>query len=134
VSQIQAKVAAIISESEVAISAGRKDGVQVGMIFAILSSRSTEIKDPDTGEVIGTYPPQELTRVQAVEVQDRMAICATYVPTGPESLEEALEALIDPRVATSRSLPGSLRSRLATLNPTNDYVRIGDRVRQVDHR
>jgi hypothetical protein len=101
------------------------------MIFAILSSRDAEVTDPDTGEIIGLLD-REMTRVQAVEVQDRMTVCASYVSGGPRSLEEALEALLEPRVASGRSRVGSFRSRLQVLNPTHDYVRIGDRVRQVD--
>ena len=130
-SRIQGKVAAFVSEREIAINVGRRDGVQPGMVFSVLSSKDAEIKDPDTGEVIGLVD-REIARVQAVDVQDRMTVCATYVSAGPKTLEEALEVLLEPRTASRRPRVGMSRGAYPMLNPPDLYVRIGDRVRLVD--
>ncbi len=134
-SRMQGKVAAFVSEHEVAITLGRRDGVRPGMKFAILSA--DEVKDPDTGEVIGMLE-REKARVQVVDVQDRMAVCSTYaeVPrsrVGATSFEDALEALLEPRAASSaRSTVARFRARYPSLKPSGDYVRVGDRVQQID--
>jgi hypothetical protein len=130
VSQIQGKVAAFASEREVVINVGRKDGVRVGMKFAILSLNGAEIKDPDTGETLGTLDRDRVkAHVQALEVHDRMSVCATYVAT----FDDALEALLEPHAASyGRSSVARLRARYPSLKSPGDYVRVGDRVQQVD--
>jgi hypothetical protein len=130
VKRIKGKVAAFVSEREIAINVGHKDGVRVGMVFAVLSSTDAEVKDPDTGETLGTLD-REVTRVQAVDVQDRMTVCAPYSALHPTALDEAIEAMYD-RFAARHLRRGSSRRTLPTLNPPDLYVRIGDRVRQVD--
>jgi hypothetical protein len=131
VNPIQGKVAAIVSEREIAINVGRKHGVKVGMQFTVLSSKDAEIKDPDTGETIGVLD-REIARVQAIDVQELMTVCAESIVAGPRTLEDALAALLEPRVASRRLGAGPARGTLPALNPPDQYVRIGDRVRQID--
>jgi hypothetical protein len=49
---IRAQVAQVLNSTDLAINRGSKDGVEVGMRFAILSDRGADIKDPVTGEVL----------------------------------------------------------------------------------
>lgn len=74
---IRGKVADVLTTREVAINRGTRDGVDVGMIFRILSTTGTEITDPDTEEVLGSV---ELTKVKVkvTIVQERMAVASTY--------------------------------------------------------
>ncbi|MCH8311261.1 MAG: hypothetical protein IIB17_12315 [Chloroflexi bacterium] len=51
VKRIKGKVARILNSKEVALNIGRKNGVELGMLFNILDSKSYEIEDPDTGEM-----------------------------------------------------------------------------------
>lgn len=128
--RIEGKVAAFVSEHEIAINVGHKDGVRVGMVFAVFSSKDAEVRDPDTGETLGTLD-REIAWVQAVEVQDRMTVCATYSALNSTALDEAIDAMYD-RFSSRYLRRGTSRRGLPTLNPPDLYVRIGDRVRQVD--
>jgi hypothetical protein len=130
VNRIEGKVAAFVGSREIAINVGRKDGVRPGMIFDVLSSVSDDVKDPDTGETLGQLS-HEIARVQAIDVQDRMTICASYVRTGPESLAEALEALLESRTSARRSRTSLPWATPSVSTATDEYVRVGDRVRQV---
>ena len=47
------------------------------MIFKILSPTGSAIKDPDTGEVLGSVELTK-TRVKVTEVQDRVCVASTY--------------------------------------------------------
>ena len=53
-SRIRGKVAAILSKRELVLNIGTEHGVEVGMRFVILNSKGVDVKDPDSGEVIGT--------------------------------------------------------------------------------
>ena len=52
--RIQGKVAAILTLREPIINRGSADGVQIGMRFAVLNSQGVDVKDPDTGELLGS--------------------------------------------------------------------------------
>ena len=51
---IRGKIARVLNSREVAINKGADDGVKIGMTFKILSTKGSEIKDPDTGEPLGS--------------------------------------------------------------------------------
>ncbi len=51
------QVADILNEREVVINLGSNYEIQVGMRFAILDELVYEVKDPDTGEILGKLPP-----------------------------------------------------------------------------
>lgn len=74
---IRGSVARVLSSRDVAINKGSDDGVEVGMIFKILSPTGSEITDPDTGDLLGSV---ELTkiRVKVTAVQERIAVASTY--------------------------------------------------------
>ena len=74
---IRGKVARVLNAREVAINVGSGDGVEVGMIFKILSAKGSQITDPDTEEILGSVE-LEKTRVQVIMVQERIAVASTY--------------------------------------------------------
>lgn len=51
---ITGKVAGILTRRELLINRGEADGVEVGMRFAVLNRQGIDVKDPDTGEVLGS--------------------------------------------------------------------------------
>ena len=77
VEPIRGKVARVLSIREVALNKGSVDGVRIGMVFKILSSKGSEITDPDTGEVIGSVE-LEKTSVRVMSVQDRVSVASTF--------------------------------------------------------
>jgi len=65
---IRGKVARILNSRELVINVGSKDGVAVGMKFDVLEPKREEIKDPDTGEVLGSLArPKVRARVKSVQ-------------------------------------------------------------------
>jgi hypothetical protein len=132
---LQGKVAKILTEREVVINIGKVQGVTKGMRFAILAATPEEISDPETGEVLDVVDRTKVL-VQATEVRERVTICSTYRTTkmsgGAFSTAYSLSRLFDP----PREIPETLRiedSLLpAPLSPEESYVKIGDRVKQVE--
>ncbi|MCY4450290.1 MAG: hypothetical protein OXE02_15750 [Chloroflexi bacterium] len=74
---VRGKVARVINSRQVALNVGEDNGVEVGMIFKILSLEGADIKDPDTGEVLGSVELEKI-RVKVVEVRERLSIASTY--------------------------------------------------------
>ena len=74
---IRGKVARVLNSREVAINKGADDGVEIGMIFKILSTKGSAIEDPDTGESLGSVDLVK-TSVKVTVVQDRIAVASTF--------------------------------------------------------
>jgi hypothetical protein len=67
-SRIRGKVAAILSKRELVLNVGTEHGVEVGMRFVILNRKGVDVKDPDSGEVIGTVEvPKTVIKVVRVD-------------------------------------------------------------------
>ena len=77
VSPIRGKVAQVLNSREVALNKGQLDGVEVGMIFRILSLKGSEITDPDTGDLLGSVE-LEKSRVKVTTVYERVSVAETY--------------------------------------------------------
>ncbi len=77
VEPIRGKVARVLNAREVALNKGSDDGVEVGMVFKILSAKGSDIKDPDTGESIGSVDIEK-TSVKVTTVQDRVSVGSTF--------------------------------------------------------
>jgi len=132
---LQGKVAKILTEREVVINIGSAQGVKKGMRFAILAPTPEEVLDPETGEVLDVVDRTKVL-VQATEVREKITICSTYRTTkmsgGALSTTYAFSRLFD----QPREIPETLRiedsSLPAQLSPEESYVKIGDRVKQVE--
>ncbi len=132
---LEGKVAKILSEREVVINIGSAQGVKKGMRFKILAPTPEEIPDPETGEILDIVD-REKVFVQATEVRERITICSTYrtikIPAGAFNTAYSFSRLFDP----PQEVPETLRiedSLLpAPLSPEESYVKIGDRVKQVE--
>ena len=74
---IRGKIARVLNTREVAINKGTDNGVEIGMVFKILSTKGSEIKDPDTGESLGSVELVKTT-IKVIAVQERIAVASTY--------------------------------------------------------
>lgn len=74
---IHGKIARVLNSHEVALNIGSAQGVEVNMLFDILTPRAHEIKDPDTGEVLGMLERSKM-RVRVVRVLDKISVAATF--------------------------------------------------------
>ena len=75
--RIRGKVAKVLNSRELVINRGSEHGVQVDMLFDVLQPGGEDIKDPETGEVMGSLERPKI-RVKIVEVQEKMAVASTY--------------------------------------------------------
>jgi len=75
---IEARIAQILSDNLLIITAGAETGVKIGMPFVVLA-QGEEVKDPETGKPLGRW---ELPKgyVRATHVQDRLATCQGFTP------------------------------------------------------
>lgn len=136
---LEGQVAQILNERELAINIGNLVGVREGMIFSVLAATPLEIHDPATGEVLGVED-REKVRVRAIRVHDRYAVCATYrvrhLPGGPLSGTLTAAAVMGDLLRQSQTVPETLRtasdSEPPPLDPADSYVKVGDRVIEIE--
>ena len=77
VDPIRGKVAQVLNSREVALNKGQLDGVEVGMVFRIMSLKGSEITDPDSGDLLGSVE-LEKSRVKVAVVYERVSVAETY--------------------------------------------------------
>ncbi len=75
--RIRGKVAQVIDSREVALNIGSEHGVELNMLLDILTPKGQDIKDPDTGEVLGSVERAK-TRVKVIQVKERLSVASTY--------------------------------------------------------
>ena len=140
---IHGKIAKILSQREIALNVGKAHGVEIGMLFDILSSDGLAIKDPDTGEFLGSLEAQK-ARVRIARVYDKFSVAATYRtkrvnanrrPTPSDDLNTKLNALFEPPRWVDRhetlKIKGSDEHAGGDSSEPGNYVSTGDVVVQV---
>jgi hypothetical protein len=119
---IQAKVARIINNTDLALNKGAEDSVEEGMKFAILSDAGEDIRDPDTGEVLDSIQIAK-TVVQIIHVASRSSIGRTF--RKHESVSGIFNALGQNSVR--HETLASDESRVQhELDPAKAKVKVGD--------
>lgn len=133
---IEGVVAGILTERELAINVGDDHGVVLGTTFQVLANTPTEIKDPNTGRVLGSIP-REKVRVRATRVEPEFSICKTYrvhrIEGGPlHGLGRVLSPdLFDPPREIPETLKAENADYLPDLPEEESFVKVGDRVVQI---
>ena len=74
---IRGKVAKVLNTRELVIKVGEKKGVEGGMKFVILDPKGADIKDPDTGEVLGSIERPKIN-IEVTLVKDNLSVASTY--------------------------------------------------------
>lgn len=74
---IHGQIARVLNSHEVAINRGQNDGVQKDMLFDILDPISENIKDPESGVVLGSIPRPKV-RVKVTRVEEKLCLASTY--------------------------------------------------------
>ena len=133
---IRGKVARILNSRELAINVGAQAGVRINMKFDVLDPKGDDIKDPDTGEILGSLNRPKL-RVQVTRVEEKLAVASTYrsktVNVGGVGfmLPSFADALRPPRYVTKFE---SLKTEEATwedIDEAESFVKTGDPVIEV---
>ncbi|MBD0370282.1 MAG: hypothetical protein ICV60_05565 [Pyrinomonadaceae bacterium] len=126
---IVGKVAGVVTERELAINIGKNSGVEVGMKFKVLSDKPTEVRDPETNEVLG-YVDQVKVRVKATSVEDKFSLCRTYETYAIAGITSLVSILGPPRTIP-KTLKAEDSAMLPPLSEEESYVKKGDRVVQI---
>lgn len=74
----ETKVAAVVDSVRVLLNRGSKDNVELGMRFAILSTVTIDVPDPDEPTIVVARLPVARTLVKVVSVDDYSAIAETF--------------------------------------------------------
>lgn len=128
--RLRGKVAAILNKRELVVNLGSDDGVQEGMRFVILNSKGVDIRDPDSGAVLGSVEvPKTIVKVVRVDGA-HLAVARTFrtIPGSP-GMRTALRSveILGGRPARTETLaiePGTeLRSELPD---EESFVKVGD--------
>ena len=133
---IRGKVAQVLNEREIAINVGTEHGVYLGMYFDVIDTQDEEIKDPDTGEVLGSIERAKV-KVQVTHVQEKLSVATTYQV---ERMNIEREGTYGP--FTNFLMPPKWVEKYETLRirdkgwsplrEIDSYVKVGDPVVQVD--
>ena len=136
---IRGKVAQILNSRELVINAGSSSGVAVGMRFEVMDAKGEDIKDPATGELLGSLERPKV-KVEVSKVQDRLSVASTYkketVNVGGAGLAVGVSSPL-----SQLFMPAKYETRYETLkteektwedlDEEDSYVKIGDPVVQV---
>ena len=136
---IRGKVARILNSREVVLNIGSHEGVEPDMHFDILDASSQEIKDPDSGEVLGSLNRPKV-RVRITHVQSLLSVATTYRKTriniggtGPGSTLGAISRSFLPEEwVTRHETLEAKESGFDTLDEKDSIVKIGDPVVQFE--
>ena len=133
--QIHGKVAQIINSREVALNVGSDHGVELNMLFDILTQKGFDIRDPDTNEILGSVERPK-ARVKVVMVRPKLCVASTYrttrVNVGGVGFGFGRSGLFEPpKWETRTETLKTDENALEELPEEESYVSTGDPVVQV---
>lgn len=118
---IQAKVARILNNTDLALNRGSDDGVEEGMKFAILSDTREEIRDPDNNELLDSIPVAK-TVVKIIRAAPRSSIGRTFRTYESAGIFNALG-----QASTRRETLTTDEARVQReLDPEKGKIKVGD--------
>lgn len=134
---IRGKVAMVLNSREVALNIGSNVGVEIGMIFNIMSQKLEDITDPDTGDVLGSVERPKV-RVKVVDVQEKLSVASTYRTksvnvggTGQLAFGSVARALSPPKWEKRTETLKTDEAAWQEMDEMVSYVKTGDPVVQV---
>lgn len=135
---IRSKVARVLNSREIVIAAGSTQGVVEGMYFDVMDPKGEDVRDPDTGEVLGSIERPKV-RVKVTQVQERLSVASTYKKekvniggTGYAMGAFGLaQALMPPKYVTKYETLKTDEKTWEDLDEEESYVKSGDPVVQV---
>ena len=140
---IEGKVAKILDEYSIVINVGRDNGVVDGMVFVVFVPSDDEVKDPDSGEVMGKLEHVK-NYIFVSHVQDKFSTCVAGEKGSTSKQGESMGAQTLSGAMMAESMtgrPGSGRVSGEKLNvntsqitgvPQLSPISVGDMVRAVE--
>lgn len=138
---IKGKVAKILNSRELVINVGSDNGVTEGMHFNVLDPSGEDIKDPDTGVVLGSLRRTKI-QVKVTSVYSNMAVAITFKRTTHHIGRSEIPALASDMSSIARWLDvkrtvvkqETLNKPAEAYDPLEEkdsYVKVGDIVESV---
>lgn len=132
--QIQGKVALVLTDRQLVINRGQNDGVEIGMQFAIMGNHQGEVRDPDSGETLGTVEVIK-TIVKIVEVEERISLGKTFRTIkeggGAFAMSSEISRAFTPSSVRVETLDQEGRFSEKEITPDKSYVKVGDLALQI---
>lgn len=135
--RIRGKVAKVLNSREVVLNVGADHGVTLSMLFDILQPGGEDIKDPDSGEVLGSLERSKV-RVKVVDVQSKLSVASTFKTyeiniggLGGFGTGELSKMLTPPKYVKKVQTLKSDELTPETLKENESFVKTGDPVVQV---
>ena len=124
------KVAKILNKRELVINIGSDISVEEGMLFDVMDKDLLSIKDPDTGEDLGSISRPKI-RVKAVIVERNLSIVRTYkthrINVGGSGIGIGnFAAVLDPPRWVDRHETLKLPDDFEPLKESESIVNVGD--------
>jgi len=137
---IRGKVARILTSRQLVINVGSENGVEIGMKFDVLDPKGDDIKDPDTGEILGSVNRPKV-RVEIIEVQNRLSVAQTYKKrtvniggSGGFIGSTISDMLKPPKYIETYETLKTTEQTWENISESESYVKTGDPVVQVADR
>jgi hypothetical protein len=133
---IRGHVAKILNSRDLVINRGASDGVHVGMRFAVLDPNAENIKDPETGELLGSIDRTKI-EVEVFSVDDRLSLAHTFKKVTKNvggtgmAISGLSRALQPPKYVTRYETLKTDEKTWESISESESFVKTGDPVRQV---
>jgi hypothetical protein len=89
-------VARLITDDELAINLGSRDGVKEDMYFNVLDERTQNVRDPKTGEDLGSIERIK-AQVRIISVSERLSLGLIYPDRRRADFPSGIGALMGPK-------------------------------------
>lgn len=133
---ITGAVAKILTARELVINRGSKDGVRAGMRFQVLDPKGEDIRDPETGESLGSIDRPKVS-VEVTSVEERLAVAKTFHSKrvnvgGAYGGLTALARQFEPaRLVTQVETLKTDENTWEDLDESESFVKTGDPIREI---
>ncbi len=134
---IRGRVARILNSREMVINVGSSSGVTVGMRFEVMDQKGEDVRDPGTGELLGSVERPKV-RVEVSKVKERLSVASTYkketVNVGGAGLgvgREVARMFLPPKWETRYETLKTEEKTWEDLDEEDSYVKTGDPVVQM---
>lgn len=128
----QFKIAKIVNDFTFFINAGEQNGIKTGDKFEILQTGETEIKDPDTGETLGSYKAAK-GHIIASQVFDKYSACKTetYTDNSKRNLLPTFEYFAEKNAPVTRHKKLNVDMDEITGGTETEPIRVGDIIQKI---
>jgi len=143
IERMEGKVAKILGEYSIVINVGRDNGVVNGMVFVVFVQSDDEIKDPDSGKVLGKLEHVK-DYIFVSHVQDKFSTCIAGEKEASSREDEShgaqtLSGAMMAESMTARPKGGRISSEKLNVNTSQatgvaqlSPISVGDMVRAVE--